>query len=90
VELAAVVDRSFSYDLLAAAGDAPQPALAQALDELCQRRILLEQGVDGYTFSHNKLRQVAYASLSQARRRLLRRQVSEALARQRALAALTF
>jgi len=89
VELAAVVDRSFSYDLLAAAGDAPQPALAQALDELCQRRILLEQGVDGYTFSHNKLRQVAYASLSQARRRLLRRQVSEALARQRALAART-
>jgi eukaryotic-like serine/threonine-protein kinase len=49
------------------------------LDELWQRRILREQGVEGYDFSHGKLREVAYAQLSCARRRLLHRRVAEAI-----------
>lgn len=78
--LAAMIGRSFSFDLLAAASDAPETTLVEALDELCQRRILREQGADAYTFSHDKLRQTAYASLSYARQRLLRDRVSAALA----------
>ncbi|MBK8985694.1 MAG: AAA family ATPase [Chloroflexi bacterium] len=81
VDLAATIGRSFRFDLLAAASDAPETMLVEALDELCQRRILLEQGADAYIFSHDKLRQAAYASLSCARRRLLRDRVSAALAR---------
>ncbi len=38
-----------------------------------------EQGADGYDFTHDKLREVAYASLSAARRRLLHRRVAQAL-----------
>src|SRR5262249_9191344 len=48
-------------------------------DELWQRRIVREQGSDAYDFSHDKLREQAYASLSAARRRLLHRRVGEAL-----------
>jgi DNA-binding SARP family transcriptional activator len=88
--LAATIGRSFPFDLLVDASNLPETMLTPALDELCRHRILLEQGADGYTFSHNKLRQMAYASLSQARRRLLRRQVDEALVRQHTPAALTF
>jgi predicted ATPase len=76
--LAATIGRSFRFDLLAAVSDVPEVTLVRALDELCQRRILLEQGADAYTFSHDKLRQVAYASLSCARRRLLRDRASAA------------
>lgn len=88
--LAATIGRSFPFNLLVDASNLPETMLTPALDELCRHRILLEQGADGYTFSHNKLRQMAYASLSQARRRLLRRQVGEVLVRQHAPAALTF
>jgi predicted ATPase len=49
------------------------------LDELWQRRILREQGAEAYDFGHDKLREVAYASLSAARRRLLHRRVAQAL-----------
>ena len=49
------------------------------MDELWQRRIVREQGAEGYDFSHDKLRQVAYAGLGAAHRRLLHRRVAEAL-----------
>ena len=38
-----------------------------------------EHGADAYDFSHDKLREVAYAELSAARRQLLHRQVAQAL-----------
>ena len=44
-----------------------------------QRRIVREQGAEAYDFSHDKLRQVAYESLSQARRRQMHRQIWRAL-----------
>ena len=49
------------------------------MDELWQRRIIREQGRDDYDFSHDKLREGAYISLSNARRRLFHRRVAEAL-----------
>ena len=49
------------------------------LDELWQRRIVREQGGDAYDFSHDKLREQAYTSLSTVHRRLLHRRVAEAL-----------
>ena len=79
VGLAATLGRAFSFDVLAAAAGTEERALVRALDELWQRRILLEQGADTYYFSHDKLREVAYARLSAAQRRLLHRQVARAL-----------
>jgi len=56
-----------------------------SLDELWQRHIIREQGADAYDFSHDKLRAVAYARISQTRRRWLHRQVAEALAARHAI-----
>jgi DNA-binding SARP family transcriptional activator len=79
VSLAATIGRAFTFSILARASSDDEGALVRGLDELWQRRIVREQGVDAYDFSHDKLREVAYAGLSNARRRLLHRRVFEAL-----------
>jgi predicted ATPase/DNA-binding SARP family transcriptional activator len=80
VELAAVIGREFTYDVLAQASRQPEETVIDSLDELWQRHIIREQGADAYDFSHDKLRAVAYARISQTRLRWLHRQVAEALA----------
>jgi tetratricopeptide (TPR) repeat protein len=77
--LAAVIGREFSFTVLSHASGEPEEALVRGLDELWQRRIVREQGDDAYDFSHEKLRQEAYAQLRTVRRRLLHRRVAEAL-----------
>ena len=82
--LAATVGREFTLDVLAAADEQTDEALVGLLDELLQRRIVRERdaqhGQSTYDFSHDKIREVAYANLSVARRRILHRHVGEALA----------
>ena len=78
-ELAATIGREFGFAVLAGASDQNEVTLVRALDELWQRRIVREQGADGYDFGHDKLREVAYAGLSTARRRLMHRRVAQAL-----------
>lgn len=80
--VAAVIGREFSFPVLARAGSASEDAVVQGLDELWQRRIVREQSegmLEAYDFSHGKLREQAYGSLSYASRRLLHRRVAEAL-----------
>lgn len=77
--LAATIGRSFTFDLLAAACDQDEETLVAGLDELWQRRIMREHGIDAYDFSHDKLRQAAYAGLGLARRRLLHGRIIKAL-----------
>ena len=79
MELAAIVGREFTFEILQQADDLDEKMLVRGLDELWQRRIIREMGTNAYDFSHGKLRDVAYASLSGARKRLLHRQVAEAL-----------
>ncbi len=79
-ECAAVIGREVNYELLAAVSQMDENSLLLRLDELWRRRILREQGGDGYDFSHDKLRQVAYAGMMNARRRALHRRTGEALA----------
>ncbi|MGB5052309.1 MAG: hypothetical protein WBO46_25390, partial [Caldilineaceae bacterium] len=78
---AAVLGRSFTYPVLAAACPLDEAALVDGLDELWRRRIIREVGVggDGYDFSHDRIRDVAYGGISVARRRLLHRRAGEAL-----------
>ena len=75
VEVAAVIGREFSTDVLAAAGDAGEDTLVDSLDELWRRQIVRErsEGTSGssYDFSHDKIRQVAYRNVGPARRRHL-------------------
>ena len=50
-----------------------------ALDELWQRRIIREQDATSYDFTHDKLREVAYAEISAPQRRLLHRRIAHSL-----------
>ncbi|MCL4299121.1 MAG: AAA family ATPase [Anaerolineae bacterium] len=79
VNLAAVIGREFNLELLRATGLAEDESLVAALEEAARRRILREQGLTAYDFSHDKLRDIAYAGLSTARRRLLHSLVGGAL-----------
>ncbi len=79
VSQAAVLGRAFTFQVLKQASRYDDDTLVQGLDELWQRRIIREQEVDAYDFSHDKLRSVLYTSLSTARRRLLHRRAADAL-----------
>ncbi len=74
----AVVGRAFGLEVLVrVAGD--EERVVRALDELWRKRIVREQGPNAYDFTHDKLRDVAYAETSAPQRRSLHRRVAEAL-----------
>jgi DNA-binding SARP family transcriptional activator/tetratricopeptide (TPR) repeat protein len=77
-QFAATMGRAFTVDVLAKASDLDEDDLIQALDELWRRRIIREHG-PAYDFTHDKIREVAYAQQSQMRRRLAHRRIGEAL-----------
>jgi predicted ATPase/DNA-binding SARP family transcriptional activator len=79
INLAAVIGRQFTLEVLVTASSADALTLADGLDEALRHRIIREQGSDSYDFSHDRIREMAYATLSHVRRRLLHRQVAEAL-----------
>ncbi|GLV60866.1 SARP family transcriptional regulator [Dictyobacter sp. S3.2.2.5] len=79
VELAATIGREFTLDLLLAAGNTDSEDTVRTLDELWHKRILREHGTNTYDFTHDKLREVAYAEISAPQRRLLHRRVVQAL-----------
>jgi oligopeptide transport system substrate-binding protein len=54
----------------------------EGLEHLLAAGLLVEQGAEQFTFSHDKIREVAYGSLSQLRRKLLHRRVAETLEQQ--------
>jgi DNA-binding SARP family transcriptional activator len=78
--VAAVAARPCSARLLARLCDLDDRSLARGLDELWQRGILCETGIDSYEFSHGKLRDAAYENLSPVIRRSHHAAVAEVLA----------
>jgi predicted ATPase len=79
VELAAIIGREFTLDLLITAGNADADGAVRALDELWHKRIVREHGANSYDFTHDKLREVAYTEISAPQRRMLHRRVAQAL-----------
>ncbi len=83
LQLAAVIGRDFSLDLLESAsaagnnGDLDDPL--DGLETLLRRKFLLERPDERLDFSHRVVHQVAYDSLSLLQRRRLHRRVAEAL-----------
>ncbi|GHO79666.1 hypothetical protein KSD_74370 [Ktedonobacter sp. SOSP1-85] len=80
--VAAVIGREFAFSVLVQASKHSEDEVVRGLDELWQRRIVREQGTgtaEAYDFSHDKLREQVYTSLSSASRCLLHRSVAEAL-----------
>jgi tetratricopeptide (TPR) repeat protein len=78
VGVAAVIGREFRLDLLAESGGISEDETASALDELLERRLVREQTGGSYDFSHDNIREVAYAGLGSARRRLLHHRIAQA------------
>ena len=76
--LAAAVGTNFTLDLLTDASDLDADTVVEAVDELWRRRIVREFG-DGYDFSHDLLRETAYAGISPPRRWLLHRRIAQSL-----------
>ena len=77
--LAATIGRAFALDLLTQASGSDEETITNALDELWQRRIIREQDATSYDFTHDKLREVAYAEISAPQRRLLHRRIAHSL-----------
>ncbi len=76
--LAAAVGTNFTLTLLTEASDLEADVVVGAVDELWRRRIMRELG-DGYDFSHDMLREAAYAGVSPPKRWLLHRRIAQAL-----------
>lgn len=79
---AAVIGRSFDFATLCAAANIHEELAVDGLDELVARGLVVETDVTSlrYDFSHAKLRDVALASTSHARQRLVHRRVGDYLA----------
>ncbi|MDH4208284.1 MAG: ABC transporter substrate-binding protein, partial [Anaerolineae bacterium] len=71
VRLAAVLGREFDFESLNAAWGRGEGATLEALDELLRRRLIDEADRDhrrDYVFTHNKIQEVIYSSMSRRRR----------------------
>jgi DNA-binding SARP family transcriptional activator/predicted ATPase len=77
--LAAVVGREFNLDILTRVSHTDEDGIVRALDELWERRIVREQGNATYDFTHDKLREVAYAEINAPQRQLWHRRIARAL-----------
>ncbi len=78
IRLAAVIGEGCTFDILSAACDHDAQTLLSILSELVLCRFLDEMESD-YEFSHNKVRQVAYAEIATLERLALHRRVAQAL-----------
>ena len=78
-EVAAAVGRDFRFDILAQASDLEEDALVRALDELWRRHIVRVQADERWDFSHDRIREITYAGIGPARRRLIHRRIAQGM-----------
>jgi predicted ATPase len=76
--VAAVIAREFDPALLQRAAGVGAQEAADGVDELLRHRVLQSSG-ERLAFTHDRIRDVAYRQLSRPRRRLLHRQVAQAI-----------
>jgi predicted ATPase len=79
LDVAAVVGPEVSFAVLLAASGDEEEALAETVDRLVGRGLLLERPGELLTFADERERETRYARLTQSRRRLLHRRVGEAI-----------
>ena len=78
VAVAAVIGREFDFPLLQRAVDLGEAEAAEGAEELVRRRVLHGVG-ERFDFTHDRIREVAYAGLLPPRCRFLHRRVAEAI-----------
>jgi energy-coupling factor transporter ATP-binding protein EcfA2 len=70
-QIAAVIGREFSYELLNSVGGLPRNKIDEALEQLVQSELIFRRGTVPqavYTFKHALMRDAAYAGLLKSRR----------------------
>jgi class 3 adenylate cyclase/tetratricopeptide (TPR) repeat protein len=80
-QIAAVIGREFSYEILSAIVPFVRDQLLQGLDELMASEILYVTGAvpsSTYSFRHSLLHEAAYQTLLRAKRKQYHRQIAEA------------
>ncbi|MFQ5945749.1 MAG: AAA family ATPase [Anaerolineae bacterium] len=78
VAVAAVIAQEFDFALLWRAAELTESDAAAGVEELVRRRVLHGVG-ERFDFTHDWIREVAYTQVLSPRRKLLHRQVAEAL-----------
>ena len=81
-QIAAVIGREFSYDLLAMIAPVPTATLRDALNSLLQSELIFQHGLlphTTYTFKHALVQDIAYESQLRRRRRALHGQIADTL-----------
>jgi DNA-binding SARP family transcriptional activator len=78
VAVAAVIGREIDYPVLRQTTAADAAGTARALEKLVRRRVLQSVG-ERFAFTHERIREVAYAQLLAPRRRLLHERVALAM-----------
>jgi DNA-binding SARP family transcriptional activator len=81
MEIAAVIGREFSFDILLDTANASESELADLLDELLDNRIIRENRTQVFDFAHDKIREVAYKGISRHKRRLFHKRIAGAYKR---------
>jgi len=75
---AAAIGRAFTYSLLQEISQVSSEEIIRFIEEWILRGLIIENAL-GYDFSHDKIRQVAYANLSRARRQFIHRHIAKVL-----------
>ena len=78
---AAAIGREFSLPLMAAVCEASGDDIADAFDELWRRRLIRESRSGDFEFSHDCIREAAYAELTPVRARQTHAKIARALTR---------
>ena len=79
IAVAAVIGPELSFQLLLRASGEDEERLAESVDRLVGRGLLLERPGELLSFADERLRERVYRGLTESRRRLLHRRVGEAL-----------
>ncbi len=75
---AAAIGRTFNFRVLATVNDLAENDIINALESWLHRGLVVET-TDGYDFSHDKIRAVAYGEMSRARRQIIHRRIAQGL-----------
>jgi class 3 adenylate cyclase/predicted ATPase len=81
-QIGAAIGREFSYDLLAAVAQHPEPELKEQLGGLVAAGLMLENGApprSSYVFNHALVQDAAYNTLLRAPRRTLHARIAQAI-----------
>ena len=84
-QIGAAIGREFTYSLVSAVADLPEPRLRNALDELTRSELVFRRGElpsTVYIFKHALVRDVAYGTMLRSRRQQLHARIAQVFSAQ--------